>query len=374
MGNGGCGKIRVATAYARRHLAEVEVAWQFSADDPTVLEAEFSELAAQLGVRDIADTRDPVATVHGVLAAYTAQWLLIFDSAPDHASIERFLPPTGPGRILITSQNPNWPHGYAVEVQLLALEAAADFVITRTGDQDRQAAQELVGLMDRLPLALEQAAAYVLATMGTLTGYLELFRHRRTEMLRRGEPTGYAGTVATTWALAFGQLEESSSAAVGLLRLLAFCAPDAIPLRLLLQPRPGLAEELPPDTARLLTPLLEDPLAANDAIAALRRYSLISSAAEGAVSVHRLVQVVTADQMSATLAETWRQATAAVVGAAIPEDTEQPDSWPACAALLPHVQAAVPTDSDATARMASYLASIGNYSAARDLQQSSYSA
>ena len=232
-----------------QHLAEVGVAWQFTADDSTVLEAEFGELAAQLGVRDIADTRDPVASVHGMLATFPAEWLLIFDNAPDRASIERFLPPAGPGRILITSQNPSWPHGQALEVQLLGPEAAADFVITRTGDQDRQAAQELVGVMDRLPLALEQAAAYILATGGTLTEYLDLFRQRRAEMLRRGEPTGYPGTVATTWALAFSQLEESSPAAVGLLRLLAFCAPDAIPLRLLLQPRPGLAEELHPDAA-----------------------------------------------------------------------------------------------------------------------------
>ena len=169
--------------------------WQFTADDSTVLEAEFGELAAQLGVRDIADTRDPVASVHGRLATFPAEWLLIFDNVPDRASIERFLPPAGSGRILITSQNPSWPHGQALEVQLLGPEVAADFVITRTGDQDRQAAQELVGVMDRLPLALEQAAAYILATGGTLAEYLGLFRQRRTEMLRRGEPTGYPGTV-----------------------------------------------------------------------------------------------------------------------------------------------------------------------------------
>ena len=82
--------------------------------------------------------------------------------------------------------------------------------------------------------------------------------------------------------------------AVGLLRLLAFCAPEAIPLRLLLQPRPGLADELGPEVAPVLVPLLEDPLAAKDAVAALRRYSLISPAADGSVSVHRLVQAVTA--------------------------------------------------------------------------------
>ena len=71
----------------------------------------------------------------------------------------------------------------------------------------------------------------------------------------------------------------------------------------------------------MLVPLLEDPLAAGDAIAALRRYSLISPPADGSVSVHRLVQAVTADQMPAELASQWRQAAAALIEAAIPADT-----------------------------------------------------
>jgi hypothetical protein len=81
------------------------------------------------------------------------------------------------------------------------------------------------------------------------------------------------------------------------------------------------------------------------------------------------VRAVTADQMSAALAQASREATATVIGAAIPEDTGQQDNWPACASLLPHVQAAVLPDSEATAQMADYLASIGNYIAARDLAQ-----
>ena len=78
----------------------------------------------------------------------------------------------------------------------------------------------------------------------------------------------------------------------------------------------------------MLVPLLEDPLAAGDAIAALRRYSLVTPAA-GRVGVgapagagrHR-------DQMPAELAEEWRQAAAALIEAAIPGDPAQPETWP----------------------------------------------
>ena len=115
---------------------------------------------------------------------------------------------------------------------------------------------------------------------------------------------------------------KAAPGAVGLLRLLAFCAPEAIPLRLLLQPRPGLAGRLGQEVAPVLAPLLDDPLAAGDAIGALRRYSLVTPAADGSVSVHRLVQAVTADQMPAELAREWQQAAAALIEDAIPGDTE----------------------------------------------------
>jgi hypothetical protein len=63
----------------------------------------------------------------------------------------------------------------------------------------------------------------------------------------------------------------------------------------------------------VLTSLLEDELVAKDAIAGLRRYSLITLPVDGSVSVHRLVQAVTAAQMPPDLAQAWRHTTAAVI-------------------------------------------------------------
>ena len=367
-GLGGAGKTSVAVEYAYRQLTEAGVAWQFLAEDTTALAAGFGELAAQLGARGVADPRDPVASVHAVLAKFPVPWLLIFDNAADLASLAAFLPPAGPGRVLITSQNPNWPR-LPLDVPALDPDAAAGFLVSRTGDPDRQAAQDLAGMLGGLPLALEQAAAYTQATGDTLADHLALFGQRRAALLARGEPAGDGKTVASTWALAFDSLQQTGRGAVGLLRLLAFCAPEAIPLRLLLQPRPELAGQLGDQVVPVLPLLLEDPLEARDAIGALRRYSLITPAAGGSVSVHRLVQAVTADQMPAELARQWQRATAAVIEDAIPADTGPPEAWPVCAALLPHVQAALADDSDGMARIASYLGWSGSYTAARDLQR-----
>jgi len=364
-GLGGAGKTSVALEYAHRQLGEVAVAWQLPAEDPAVLAPGFGELAAQLGA---ADGGDPVAAVHAVLAASPASWLLLFDNAPDWASVARFVPPAGRGRVLITSRNQIWPPGQSLDVPVLDPQVAAEFLASRTGDPDRRAALDLAGELGGLPLALEQAAAYVQATGHSLASYLASFRQRRADVLRRGEPTGYTETVATTWRLAFEDLNHAAVDAVGLLRLLAFCAPEAIPLGLLLHRRPGLAELLGEDVAPVLAPLV-DELAAGDAIAALRRYSLVTPAADGSVSVHRLVQAVTTDQMSAELASQWQQAAAALIEDAIPDDTKLPATWPTCAALLPHAYAALADHSGGTARIADYLGSSGSYAAARNLQR-----
>jgi hypothetical protein len=121
--------------------------------------------------------------------------------------------------------------------------------------------------------------------------------------------------------------------------------------------------------AAVLVPLLEDELAADDAIAALRRYSLISPPAGGSVSVHRLVQAVTADQMPAELASQWRQAAAALIQVAILGDVALPGAWPTCAALLPHAQAVLDLTSSGMFRIGNYFGYSGNYPAARDLFQ-----
>jgi len=257
-----------------------------------------------------------------------------------------------------------------LQVPVLDPKVAADFLVTRSRDPDRESALELAGQLGGLPLALEQAAAYLRATGKNLAGYLALFGRRRGDLLARGEPAGYGKTVAATWTLAFDQLEQSEPRATSLLRLLAFCAPEPIPLSLLMQPRPGLAAQLDPEVASVLAPLLDDELAVDAAMEALLQYSLVGQPADGLVSVHRLVQAVTAEQMPPDLVRAWQRAAAALVEAALPGDPSQPRAWPQFAVLFPHAQAALAGDSAGLARVASHLGYSGSYVAARDLYQS----
>jgi hypothetical protein len=309
-----------------------------------------------------------VVSVHGALAAHPVGWLLVFDNAPDRASVAPFVPPAGRGRVLITSRDQIWPPGQALDVPVLDPEIAAQFLMDRTGDQDRKAALELAGELGGLPLALEQAAAYIQATADSLTGYLGSFRQRRDDLLARGEPTGYDKTVATTWSLALRRLEESAPSPAGVLRLLACLAAEPVPLDLLLAD-PQAEGKLAPGVAATIGPLLGDRLAVKDAFAALRRYSLVTPAGDGLVLVHRLVQAVTLARTSTDVADKWKQAAAALVEAAIPADTRLPTAWPVHAVLLPHARAALDLTDGGMWRIAQSLGHAGSYQAARDLFQ-----
>jgi TIR domain len=364
-GLGGAGKTSVAVEYAHRQLGRVGMCWQLQAEDPAVLAAEFAELAVQLGVGESAGARDPVGAVHAVLARTQASWLLLFDNVADPEAVQRFLPPAGNGQVVITTQSQHWPPARALDVPALDSATAAGFLLERTGGTDRTAARELAGELGGLPLALEQAAAYMRAAGIPLEAYLRLFRDRQADLLARGEASGHRQHTAATLALAAGRLEQEAPAAAGLLQLLAFLAPEPVPLPLLLAGRdatPHLGT-----AAGTVAALLGDPLAAADAVAALRRYSLAASAGDGQVQVHRLVQATTRARLTADEQDQWRQAAAAVVGAAIPADPGLPGAWSACAALLPHARAVLSLTSTSMRTIAWALGLGGSYRAARDL-------
>jgi hypothetical protein len=194
------------------------VCWQFPAEDPAVLAAEFGILAAQLGARDVVDPRDPVASVHAVLARAEGGWLVVFDNVPGRTAVTPFVPPAGAGRVLITTQNQHWPHGQTLDVPVLDPEVAAGFLVDRTGDPDRTVARELAVELGGLPLALEQAAAYMQATGTTSARYLLLFRDRQADLLAHGEAAGHPADVAATLGLALSRLEDEAPAAAGLVR------------------------------------------------------------------------------------------------------------------------------------------------------------
>lgn len=371
-GLGGVGKTSLAVEYGHRRLEDGWLVWQFPADSAAAMTASFGNLAAQLGIRDLFDSSDPVTRVHGLLASYPGNWLLVFDNAPDPSSLQAFLPPAGSGQVIVTSQNASWPRQVSLEVPALEAEAAAGFLLARGaradpgGHDDEEAARDLAESLGGLPLALEQACAYMQAADLAIPEYLELFRVRKAALLDKAGTADHPGNVATTFSLAFGQLEQTAPDAVALLCLISHCSPGAVPLPLLL-PRPGPPASPGSGLPEVLIPLLNDPVRVLDAVAALRRYSLARPLAGRSVSVHRLVRAILVSRLVPDERESWRHAVAVLVETALPAHPEDPRSWPVFGSLLPHGLAVLPRGSAAMARIASYLGHSGFFAAASNL-------
>jgi hypothetical protein len=334
-GLGGVGKTTAVVEYAYRHLDRYELVWMFHADDATALLSQFHDLAQLLNPADVLDRSDPVARVHAALAGRNRPWLLVLDNVRDHATARRWLPPRGNGHVLVTTRDGHWPAEQAVPVGTLTTEVAAGFLLDCAGDYDAGSARAIARELGSLPLALAQAGAYVQTTGRSLAQYLDLLRADRTQVLRRGAPSGHQAPVAATWSLALNELADSSPDSITLLRLLSCMAPQDIPYRLLLADRTPLPATIIPTVAAEIDRLRGDGFALDDAVAGLRRHSLIGPPSE-VVTVHRLVQHVTIDHLDADHRLAWPAAAAALVEAAVPGDTKVRAAWPICARLLPH--------------------------------------
>ena len=334
-GLGGVGKTQLAIEYAYRHTADYELVWWVHSEDPATLASDYARLATALGLpeKDAQRQEEAVEAVRRWLERH-AGWLLVFDNVPGSEDVRDYLPRGSTGHVTITSRNPAWG-GVAspLSVQVWEREESVDFLLRRTGQDVRDTAGKVADAVGGLPLALEQAAAYMDETKCSISHYLDLLKEHEPDLLARGsESQDYPHTVATTWGLSFEQAKEVCAAAADLLNLCAFLGPDDIPLDII---REG-AEHLP----ERLAEAAGDDLAWDDAIAALRRYSLLELSGDG-LTVHRLVQAVTQDRLSEEERREWAGAAVALVNGAFPGDVQtNVDAWPLCSRLVPHALAA----------------------------------
>jgi tetratricopeptide (TPR) repeat protein len=328
-GLGGVGKSQLVLQYAHRHRDDYSIIWWIRAESQLTAATDLAVLASRMGLL-VEDDLDVV--VHAVKAGLSARrdWLLVFDNAVDQASVAPFLP-AGEGHVLITSRARDWRQiAVSLHAEVMSAQEAGDFLRRRT-DRDEAAADELSVELGNLPLALAQAATYIAAYGISIEGYLSLYSKASARMLAAGPaPAGYPHTVATTWLLHFDALLQSHPAAVDVLNLCAFLAPDLIPLGLLL-------DTPPPDIfPGKLAAVADDPVERDTAIGALVSTSLLDRLDDSTVRIHRLVQEVTRAQLTADERRAWATASVRLVSAAYPDDPDRPENWGRAATLTAH--------------------------------------
>jgi tetratricopeptide (TPR) repeat protein len=338
-GLGGIGKTHTAVEYAYRFHRDYEAVLWLQADSWETLVSACVQLADELALPEQKEADQVVAEVQRWLRKHRS-WLLIIDNVElPQEILSTFVPTQHHGSVLLTTRvHDVEPLAQTQILSTMSEDEGVLFLLRRTKkvltkaslDQTSAAQQEearlIWQLMDGLPLALDQAGAYILETCCSFSEYREQYVRRRAELLdRRGKRfIGHEASVATTFSLAFERVEALNPAAADLLRVCSLLASEAIP------------EEIFREGAQHLGPLLAAGGASWDlAIGVLHDYSLVQRNAEAqTLTVHRLVQAVFKEAMDATTSQLWAMRTVNAVNAAFPPVEHH--LWPECDRLLPH--------------------------------------
>jgi len=315
-GLAGVGKSQAAIEYAHKFKYEYHTIVWLRANTRENLAEDFAAIASHIGLDLPEEAKNDQKQQIDMVKAWLndeeiTRWLLIFDSADDPAIINdiirQYVPEPCQGHVIITTRSS------AIglieqrkEVDPLSIDESVHFLLRRAkiapSEKKNMLAKTLAEELGGLPLALEQAGAYIEVTGCGLDGYQDLYRKtaERKELLEyQGAVTSHV-PIAITLSLTFQQVQQVSPLAFDLLALFAFYAPDYIP------------EELLHDATSVLSPVLQTvaghPKLLEDSMGILNRYSLIHRFPDiKTCSIHPLVQVCIRDIMDENTQRLWAE-------------------------------------------------------------------
>jgi tetratricopeptide (TPR) repeat protein len=349
IGLGGIGKTRLAIEYAlqsfnKKHFKQV---FFVNADSSISINTNLAALAAQewLALPE-SEQPDQSITLKAVLRWLASHkgWLLILDNVDIPDSQERvmqIIPRLSLGRVIITSRFNNWPVEIScISIDKLTTNDSVDYLLQTTQDKrtfskdDDKFVTQLADNLDGLPIALEQAAAYISHKRISFQEYLDEFESSKKHVLSWHDEKligSYHLPVLAVWQSSEKQLSASARA---ILRIVSLLSPEPIPCRLF---------ESQPDkinnAAELLFKAAPVSLKIKDLLPELADYSLIKFS-QSSFTIHRLTQDAVRLSMTDSELKSWTKVALELVKNFVCHEDLLPDdirSWYIWKPIAPHL-------------------------------------
>lgn len=236
----------MALTYAVRNRARYAGVFFLDADTETSLHEDFEKIYEDL---QLGSPMDKTEAVKRHLDEYSsATWLLIFDNADDLEAydLSGYFPLSENVHVIITSRD------YAsyelasegLHLEKMDPEESKSLLVSRAGltqptEGTLRDVEAVLEQLSYLPLAIDQAGAYMRARNCSPAAYLRRFETERERVLRFSPKlSSYKKSVITAWEVSFMRLETDAPRAAKLLLLFSYLDYRRVSERMLL----GIAE------------------------------------------------------------------------------------------------------------------------------------
>jgi hypothetical protein len=369
-GMGGVGKTTLAAEYCHRFGGRYGGVWWVRAEQQLVMLADLQALGQRLGIPSTGNIEADARTALDHLASLSQPWLMIYDNAPNPDAVRNWLP-IGAVRCIITSRFTEFGDIAPVTcIDVWSHDVTAAYLLSRTGRDDNVGATRLAKRIGGLPLAAEQAAAYLSPRLGIS---FDEYGDEIARLIKQPRPVGARGEYPATVYAAFAKSLETAQgtktgeAALDFIRICAFLSPDGVDVALL--EVSGGQQVLPAS----LVGTLADKVAREDALTILTSLSLMrrDEGPFGPVLIfHRLLLETVRDWMGEEGRSLWGSSAVRLIAGVFPggEVHADPSCWPRCALLLPHIAplgAHAPQTSESVKALAHVLSQASLYLCAR---------
>jgi hypothetical protein len=189
---GGTGKTQLALEYCRRMKVSRRLGAIFwlDASSRNTLYSSVETVARQLlPDRVFRNSDDAVTLVTNVLSGWSERWLLVFDNLDnpkDLSGIHKFFPPSHLGSVLITSRYAGSKElGQSIELDRMEKEEGLQLLLRSSvvDSDEHDAAEEVLNLLGHLPLAIDQARAYISKRQLRLRAFLTEYERRKKNVM-----------------------------------------------------------------------------------------------------------------------------------------------------------------------------------------------